>query len=144
MDVWMDTWGKDVINVCLVYLKLYMKLTKSLFPCWWWFHLILFHSLACKIGWFGSNCSEKCSANCIEQECDKRHGKCTFGCYPGWIGINCTTGKQFTNAIVDPLKWTVDIESHTRWCVRSNDLVQCICSECTFLTSKNTYIIIGL
>lgn len=63
------------------------------------FKIILF-SLACRIGFYGYNCSYQCRSNCfIENLCDRFTGYCTGGCKPGWTGQMCDQG-NFINVII--------------------------------------------
>lgn len=52
---------------------------------------VYFEPLACKEGYFGTNCSRECSSNCQPDTCRHTDGSCS--CAPGWTGDNCTTGK---------------------------------------------------
>lgn len=47
--------------------------------------------LACKEGYFGTNCSRKCSPNCKSDKCRHTDGWCI--CDAGLNGGNCTPGK---------------------------------------------------
>lgn len=93
MGVRKDTLGKDVINVyqidfriCILICMNSIDITSS---------FLSFQ--ACTFGWFGFNCSVKCSDNCINQLCDNIYGNCTRGCLTGWMGHNCTKGKNDPN-----------------------------------------------
>lgn len=55
---------------------------------------VYFYPLACAEGYFGGNCSRKCSPHCKPDTCRHADGSCT--CTAGWTGNSCTTG----NAIV--------------------------------------------
>lgn len=45
---------------------------------------------ACALGRYGQNCSEGCSANCLNPQCNHETGECIDGCKDGWQGFNCT------------------------------------------------------
>lgn len=55
------------------------------------FHLVLKH-LACRMGYYGRNCSMVCSLNCMT--CRNTDGHCT--CIAGWSGFNCNAGNLIT------------------------------------------------
>lgn len=46
----------------------------------------------CHRGFFGGNCSAKCSSNCIDKLCHHVEGHCSDGCNAGWIRSNCSQG----------------------------------------------------
>nr|XP_034321168.1 multiple epidermal growth factor-like domains protein 10 isoform X2 [Crassostrea gigas] len=53
----------------------------------------------CQSGYYGRNCSHRCSENCIvTSQCDRFTGRCDGGCKPGWAGNTCnqirSTNKQ--------------------------------------------------
>lgn len=50
----------------------------------------VFYHLACEEGYFGTNCSRKCSPHCKPDTCRHKDGSCT--CTAGWMGNNCTSG----------------------------------------------------
>lgn len=52
--------------------------------------LCVFLFPACAEGYFGANCSRKCSPHCKPDTCRHADGSCT--CTAGWMGNNCTTG----------------------------------------------------
>lgn len=52
-----------------------------------------FNNKACAEGYYGNRCSFNCSQNC--ETCRHTDGFCT--CKDGWLGINCTTGKNRCN-----------------------------------------------
>lgn len=73
---------------CICYLwsvYIYIYIYVSLYICWY---------LACKEGYFGTNCSRVCSPNCKLDTCRHTDGSCT-SCTAGWRGYNCTTGNTF-------------------------------------------------
>lgn len=46
--------------------------------------------VGCFVGYFGVNCSKKCSVNCDEINfCDRFIGWCDGGCKLGWKGFYC-------------------------------------------------------
>lgn len=49
-----------------------------------------FYPQACAGGYFGANCSRKCSPHCKPDTCRHADGLCT--CTAGWTGNNCSTG----------------------------------------------------
>lgn len=51
------------------------------------------YRLACKEGYFGTNCLGKCSPNCKPDTCRHTDGSCS--CDAGWMGDNCTQGNCF-------------------------------------------------
>lgn len=51
--------------------------------------------LACKKGYYGTNCSLECSPKCQPNTCKNTDGGCT--CISGWSGNNCTSGIVFAN-----------------------------------------------
>lgn len=53
--------------------------------------------LACAEGYFGANCSRKCSTHCKPDTCQHADGSCT--CTAGWMGNNCTTGNAIEKDI---------------------------------------------
>lgn len=53
--------------------------------------LCVFFLLACKEGYFGTNCSQKCSPNCKSDTCRHTDGWCI--CDARLKGGNCTKGK---------------------------------------------------
>lgn len=56
------------------------------------FYLIVFFS-GCPSGFFGRNCSEMCSGNCLHKStCNVTTGYCDDGCAPGWSGADCSEG----------------------------------------------------
>lgn len=49
----------------------------------------------CMIGYYGKNCSNKCSTTCnVAERCDKITGRCDGGCKPGWTGNTCDQMKS--------------------------------------------------
>ncbi|KAH9508794.1 hypothetical protein Btru_050075 [Bulinus truncatus] len=46
---------------------------------------------ACRDGWYGVNCSQKCSSNCESGTCHTITGVCS-SCLPGYIGAHCDQG----------------------------------------------------
>lgn len=54
------------------------------------------HIVECKKGYYGTNCSLVCSPNC--KTCRHMDGLCT--CKAGWMGLNCTTGKRFSQTCI--------------------------------------------
>lgn len=53
-------------------------------------YCVYFYPPACAEGYFGANCSRKCSPHCKPDTCQHADGSCT--CSAGWMGKNCTTG----------------------------------------------------
>lgn len=53
-------------------------------------YCVYFYPPACAEGYFGANCSRKCSPHCKPDTCRHADGSCT--CTAGWMGNNCTTG----------------------------------------------------
>lgn len=64
------------------------KIKQFFFLIW-----VYFEPIACKEGYFGTNCSRECSPNCQPDTCLHTDGSCR--CAPGWTGDNCTTGIFF-------------------------------------------------
>lgn len=57
------------------------------------FDLILFMPIACREGWFGVNCSQRCSGHCKDNAtCNDVTGQCDGGCNAGWTGTLCEKG----------------------------------------------------
>lgn len=51
-------------------------------------------SIECPSGYFGMNCNEKCSGNCINKEtCNHVNGVCPSECQDGFLGIHCNKCK---------------------------------------------------
>ncbi|VDI03856.1 Hypothetical predicted protein [Mytilus galloprovincialis] len=48
--------------------------------------------MPCDPGFFGNNCSRKCSKNCFNPYCHHVTGDCIGGCKKGWDEFNCTKG----------------------------------------------------
>lgn len=62
-------------------------ITKSAF----FYKIIIFVViLACSVGYFGQNCTDKCNSSC--KGCNHITGVCDSGCQPGWIGDFCEQG----------------------------------------------------
>lgn len=60
---------------------------------------IFFGILACSVGYFGQDCTEKCKSSC--KGCNHVTGLCDAGCQPGWIGDFCEQGKlSYTNILL--------------------------------------------
>lgn len=67
---------------------------KSKFSLYFLLFTVFFHIIECSAGYFGVECSNKCSKNCIEtHKCDRFSGKCDNGCKPGWKGDTCNDRK---------------------------------------------------
>ncbi|XP_071086709.1 multiple epidermal growth factor-like domains protein 10, partial [Haliotis cracherodii] len=43
----------------------------------------------CNVGWYGTNCSSRCSSRCANMSCDE-YGACADGCAPGYNGTDCS------------------------------------------------------
>ncbi|XP_061169367.1 uncharacterized protein LOC133178662 [Saccostrea echinata] len=43
----------------------------------------------CNARHYGSNCSKKCSVNCVQEICNIINGSCIFGCKSGYYGHMC-------------------------------------------------------
>lgn len=78
------------------------------------FKIFSFVKLACPIGFYGQDCSEKCNDTCAG--CNHVSGVCDSGCVSGWMGHSCNQSIVFTsywinnnnNQIHDSYKsWTV-------------------------------------
>ena len=49
--------------------------------------------VACDVGTYGLNCTEKCSGHCRNGTfCNFISGHCGFGCDPGYTGYDCEIG----------------------------------------------------
>lgn len=49
-------------------------------------------NIECPLGFYGDNCQEYCSFNCmVPLDCDRVTGRCTHGCQSGWEGDRCVT-----------------------------------------------------
>lgn len=53
--------------------------------------IFFFGILACSVGYFGQDCTEKCKIAC--KGCNHVTGLCDSGCQSGWIGDFCEQGK---------------------------------------------------
>ncbi|XP_048741401.2 multiple epidermal growth factor-like domains protein 10 isoform X1 [Ostrea edulis] len=54
---------------------------------------VLHNVYGCPSGFFGRNCSEVCSGNCLHKStCNVTTGYCDDGCAPGWRGADCSEG----------------------------------------------------
>lgn len=51
---------------------------------------VFFLTSDCPRGYFGDECSDKCSDNCYG--CNNINGVCDSGCKPGWGGEYCHEG----------------------------------------------------
>lgn len=47
-------------------------------------------------GRYGPKCENKCSESCKNTSCIATTGNCLSGCKPGYIGHNCSEGKEQT------------------------------------------------
>lgn len=55
---------------------------------------IMYIKKGCTPGYYGPKCKSKCFGYCKDNEpCNHISGLCDNGCYDGWTGENCTTGK---------------------------------------------------
>lgn len=53
--------------------------------------------IECSPEYFGMDCSELCSENCInKKQCHHVSGVCFNGCQDGYIGSLCTDGKKYS------------------------------------------------
>lgn len=59
-------------------------------------HNFCYSFLACNEGFYGRNCSEVCSPNCMI--CRHTDGLCA--CKAGWSGPRCTEGDYFRSLIL--------------------------------------------
>ncbi|CAC5376555.1 Tyrosine-protein phosphatase non-receptor type 5,Tyrosine-protein phosphatase non-receptor type 20,Receptor-type tyrosine-protein phosphatase R,Receptor-type tyrosine-protein phosphatase eta,Tyrosine-protein phosphatase non-receptor type 7,Receptor-type tyrosine-protein phosphatase O,Receptor-type tyrosine-protein phosphatase beta [Mytilus coruscus] len=50
--------------------------------------------VACSSGFYGSECLQNCSINCLISSCYHTTGECIGGCNSGWMGFNCTQVKS--------------------------------------------------
>lgn len=51
-------------------------------------------TLGCLSGYFGLNCRERCSGQCINKKpCDNINGVCLNGCRDGYTGTHCNKCK---------------------------------------------------
>lgn len=58
----------------------------------------------CKEGWYGVNCSQRCSGHCRDSTvCNHLTGKCDGGCDAGWTDNLCDKGKVFN--LIKALNW---------------------------------------
>lgn len=49
----------------------------------------------CTNGWYGANCSQRCSGHCRDDTiCNHVTGLCDKGCDAGWTGFLCNQGKK--------------------------------------------------
>lgn len=49
--------------------------------------------LECKEGWYGNNCTNKCTERCKDgTTCNHVTGLCDEGCDAGWTGYMCDEG----------------------------------------------------
>lgn len=70
-------------------------------------------TLGCISGYFGLNCRERCSGQCINNEqCDNMDGVCPNGCLDGYIGTHCNnckityiTFQKFKGAILSEVRF---------------------------------------
>ncbi|XP_062607703.1 protein draper-like isoform X2 [Saccostrea cucullata] len=46
----------------------------------------------CRQDFYGSDCSKKCSSNCLDGHCHAENGSCLGGCKSGFFGEQCTLG----------------------------------------------------
>lgn len=59
------------------------------------FKIFSFVKLACPIGFYGQDCSEKCNDTCAG--CNHASGVCDSGCVSGWMGHFCNQSIVFTS-----------------------------------------------
>lgn len=53
----------------------------------------VFYVTGCKEGWYGVNCSLRCSGHCRDNTtCNHVTGRCDRGCDSGWKGDLCNKG----------------------------------------------------
>ncbi|XP_052791779.1 receptor-type tyrosine-protein phosphatase epsilon-like [Mya arenaria] len=51
----------------------------------------------CSLGYFGQNCSKKCSQHCKNDDCNPQNGSCIKGCKPGYdytMSTNCSVAER--------------------------------------------------
>lgn len=59
--------------------------------------LIVYNVLVCLSGYYGTDCSERCSSRCINDgACDHVSGVCSDGCKDGYTGKYCNNCKKST------------------------------------------------
>lgn len=85
--------GQIVIRIAYIKIK-----QKYIFFNWIVINITIFQE--CMMGYYGKNCSNKCSAFCnITGRCDKITGHCDGGCKPGWTGKSCDQKKSIIKNI---------------------------------------------
>ncbi|XP_071086115.1 cell death abnormality protein 1-like [Haliotis cracherodii] len=55
----------------------------------------------CNVGWYGTNCSSRCSSNCAQMSCTVS-GACVDGCAPGYAGTDCSCYENCIQDICHP------------------------------------------
>lgn len=75
----------------------------------------------CASGYYGHNCSSKCSQNCnVTNICDRITGECDGGCKPGWIGNTCDQSKYVSVNYINikiALSYLINIQRYILICV---------------------------
>lgn len=70
--------------------------------------LVFFLPSECPRGYFGDECSEKCSDNCYG--CNNINGVCDSGCKPGWRGGFCHEGLFIYMVIIYQVKCFLEMK----------------------------------
>ncbi|XP_067670080.1 multiple epidermal growth factor-like domains protein 10 [Haliotis asinina] len=55
----------------------------------------------CNDGWYGRNCSSRCSRKCAYMSCTES-GSCAAGCAPGYAGIDCSCTENCIHEVCYP------------------------------------------
>lgn len=54
--------------------------------------------VGCPKGFWGNNCEQNCSTNCIDRHCNPTNGSCVWGCQERRTGSYCSKCKYFLDA----------------------------------------------
>lgn len=61
------------------------------------YHVVVFGIIECDKGWYGADCKQSCSEECMNEECHHIYGNCTQRCKSD---TNCRMGKGTCSRLV--------------------------------------------